>query len=298
MGFLDRFKGGDATVTVALETAEITPGGEVVVRYDVGGELDDKCRAIRVGITCDGKYLVTERDRDADGDVTTREVWRSIELHEEAHDYPVNLGPGQATFTVPAGAAPHSQDAVEWTAWARVDREKGMDRVERVTLPVRLPADAAPAARTMTPSNDGLTIEGVPMAIRAGDQISGTLNINPTDDAKVQAVRMRLHRRCTYVADTINGYGGYGSNNSLFGLVIGGGTSHITREDKIVEVDLDGKREFSAGAAEQIPFTVPVPDNAGPSTAHPHAQVEWRLEAVLDRRMRGDLDVEVPIVVL
>ena len=32
--------------------------------------------------------------------------------------------------------------------------------------------------------------------------------------------------------------------------------------------------------------------------AHPHAQVDWRLEAVLDRRLHDDLDVEVPLVVV
>ena len=44
---------------------------------------------------------------------------------------PAQLGPGQATLTLPPSAPPSATDAVEWQAFARVDREKGMDKVER-----------------------------------------------------------------------------------------------------------------------------------------------------------------------
>jgi hypothetical protein len=47
-----------------------------------------------------------------------------------------------------------------------------------------------------------------------------------------------------------------------------------------------------------VPFSLAVPADAGPTTDHPHAQVDWRLEAVLDRRLHDDLDVEVPLVVV
>jgi hypothetical protein len=75
------------------------------------------------------------------------------------------------------------------------------------------------------------------------------------------------------------------------------GSGNITEDAKQAEVDLSGKREFTAGAVEQVPFSITVPPEAGPTTAHQYARVEWRLEAVLDRRMRDDLAVDTPLLV-
>ena len=54
---------------------------------------------------------------------------------------------------------------------------------------------------------------------------------------------------------------------------------------------------FAAGQAEQATFSVAVPGDTGPNTSYARAQVDWRLEAVLDRRLRADLDVMVPLIV-
>jgi hypothetical protein len=297
VGFLDRLRGGgDLTLSVTLGSQEVAPGQELTLRFDVGGELDDKCRGVRVGITGTGHYLVEERDRDSDGDVRTREVSRTIDLHEEEHQYPAQVGPGEARFTLPPSAPPSCPEVVEWQAFARVDRERGMDKVERVPLAVRQSADRLPTARTPATTDDGLTIEDVPVAVRAGDQLAGTLTVNLPDDAKVTAVRIRLHQRATYVADRIDDYDMF-RGDLLSSFVFGGGRSHITRDEKVAEVDLSGKREFTPGQVERMPFTIAVPSGLGGTTGHPFAQVDWRLEAVLDRRMRGDLSVDTPVVV-
>lgn len=297
MGFLDRLRGGgDVIVSVSADPVEPSPGGQVVVRFDVGGALDDKCRGVRVGLRAEGRYLVTERDRDSDGGSQTREVWRELELHEEEHHYPAQLGPGQATFTLPEDAAPSSPDAVEWTASARIDRERGMDKVERLPLAVRQSADRMPQERAPRTSDDGLTLDHVPIAARAGETVGGYLSINLADDTKVTAVRIRLHRKCTYVAETINGRDVIGGT-VLDSFVFSARQSRITRDEKVAEADLSGKREFARGVPEQIPFGIAVPAGAGPTTGHAHATVEWRLEAVLDRRMRGDLSVDTPLIV-
>lgn len=297
MGFLDRLKGGgDITLSVSADPPEPAPGQEVTLRFDVGGELDDKCRGVRVGITGTGHYLVAERDRDSDGHVQTREVSREVELHEEEHAYPAQVGPGQARLTLPPSAPPSCPEVVEWQAFVRVDREREMDKVERVPLSVRQSADRLPTSRTPSTTDDGLTLDDVPVAVRAGDQLTGTLTVNLADDAKVTAVRIRLHQRATYVADRIDDYDMF-RGDLLSTFVFGGGRSHITRDEKVAEVDLSGKREFQPGQIERLPFTVTVPQGRGGTTGHPFAQVEWRVEAVLDRRMRGDLSVEVPVVV-
>lgn len=284
-------------MAVSLEPGDVAPGAEVVLRIDVGGELDDKCRAVRAGLTCTGHYLVKERDRTSSGGVDVDEVWRTIEIHDEAHEFPIALGPIQARFAVPPGAQPGSEDTVEWTAWARMDRQGGRDVVERLPLPVRFSADAVPVERPGDPSNDGLTLIGVPAAVRAGETISGILAVALADEARVTAVRIRLHRRRTYVADTIEGVGVSGGQFLVADLFLGGGESRIVKEDKVAEVELDGKRSFAPGTPERLPFSVTVPAHAGPSTSHPHGQVDWRVEAVLDRRLRGDVSVEAPVVV-
>lgn len=297
MGFLDRLRGGsDLTVSVALEPPEVAPGGEVTVRFEVAGELDDKARGIRVGVSGEGKYLVEERDRDPDGSTDVDHVWRSVEIHEEEHQHPAQLGPGQATFALPADAPPASPDAVEWTVFARVDRERGMDKVERVPLAVRQSADKLPAERAPRRHDDGLTLDGLPTAVRAGDSLSGHLTVNVLEDVKVTAARIRLHRRCTYVAQARNDWKVFG-NRILDFVSFSTTSSHIVREEKVAELDLAEKREFTAGSVEQLPFTIEVPAGPGPTTAHPHAQVEWRVEAVLDRRLRGDLAVDTPLIV-
>ncbi len=296
MGFLDKLRGGGASVAVSLGAPEAAPGGSVTVRGDVGGELDDKCRAVRVGIRGTGRYLVEERRRDSQGHVDTDQEWRSVDLHAEEHEYPAQAGPLTATFTLPADAPPSATDAVAWEVFVRVDREKGMDKTESVALPVRMPADRLPTARTPTASDDGLTLDDVPVAARAGETLTGTLTVTAPKDVDVTAVRIRLHRRCTYVADRIDDYGMFGGD-TLSSFIFGGGSSRITRDEKVAEVDLSGKRSFAAGQVERLPFTIAVPEHLGGTTGHPYAQVDWRVEAVLDRRLRDDLAVDVPLVV-
>jgi hypothetical protein len=297
MGFLDRLRGGGSTtLAVSVDPAEAAPGAPVTLSFDVGGELDDKARGIRVGIKGTGRYKVEERERDSNGNLRTQQVWRTIDLHEEEHAYPAQIGPGQATLTLPPSAPPSAAQAVEWEAFARVDREHGMDKAESVALPVRQPVDQLPTERAPSTTDDGLTLDDVPVAVRAGDQLAGTLTVNLPDDAKVTAVRIRLHRRVTYVADMINDYNVF-AGNTLGMFMFGGGTSRITDDEKVSEVDLAGKREFAPGQVERLPFTIAVPAGVGGTSGHPHAQVDWRVEAVLDRRLRGDLAVEIPVVV-
>lgn len=296
MGLFNKLLGGgNATLTVMAEPAEVAPGGELNVRYDVGGELDEKDRGVRVGLAGSATYKVKMSRKNTEGNIVTTEEWQSYELHKEEQTFPAQAGPGQASFTVPTNVPPSSAGAVAWSVSARVDRERGKDAVESSPLRVRHHIESQPATRSSAPSNEGLTLEDVPAAVRAGETLTGTLSINVSDDVSVTAVRIRLHRKLAYTAEPQTDgtvYAGGGGS----GVVPSNG--HITDDVQMMELDLSGKRDFTAGTIERFPFSLPVNAAAESTTSHTYASVDWRIEAVLDRRMRGDLSVEAPLVVL
>src|SRR5689334_17732632 len=109
MGLFDKLLGGgDTTVTVSLEPVEVSPGGDVFVRYDVGGALDEKDRGVRVSLVGTAAYRYEMSRKNAQDRVVTTEEWGSFEIHDEEQTFPAQLGPGQATFKVPQNAPPSS----------------------------------------------------------------------------------------------------------------------------------------------------------------------------------------------
>lgn len=301
MGFLDKLRGGtDSTITLDVQPVEVAPGGEITVRFDVVGELGDKARGVRVALegTANYKANVTRTyGPEGDSNVSTVEEWQSYELHEDARELPARTGPGEATFRLPPNAPPSSEGAVTWTVSARIDRASAMDEVVRQDVDVRHGEEGLPTSRSPQQHDDGLTLDDVPIAVRAGSPLTGTLTVALEKDVSVTAVRVRLHRKVTYTAAAQTDGSIFGGGDSLESMAFIG-SNHIQTERKVAELDLAGKREFSAGSVERLPFSIDVPATAGPTTAHSWARVEWRVEAVIDRRMRGDLSVETPLVVL
>jgi hypothetical protein len=300
MGFLDRLRGGSGnTISLDVQPAEVAPGGEITVRFDVAGDLDEKARGIRVALEGTASYkgnVTRTYGSGEDSNVSTVEEWQSYQLHTEERELPARTGPGEATFTLPPDALPSSAGAVSWTVSARIDRAGALDTVVREDVRVRHGEHGLPASRSQQQHADGLTLDDVPVAVRAGSPLTGTLTVALQKDVTVTAVRVRLHRKVTYTAAAQTDGSIYGGDSLEPVVFIG--SNHITDELKVAELDLAGKREFSAGSVERLPFSIDVPATAGPTTAHSHARVEWRVEAVLDRRMRGDLAVETPLVVL
>ena len=301
MGFLDKLRGGsDNAITLDVQPQEAAPGTDVTVRFEVTGELDAKARAVRVTLegTANYKANVTRTyGPTEDSNVSTVEEWQSYPLHKEERELPAQAGPGEVTFKLPPDALPSSAGAVTWTVSARIDRAGGMDKVVRQDLSVRHGAEGLPGQRAPQQQEDGLTLDDVPVAVRAGSPVSGNLTVNVDKDVKVTAARIRLYRKVTYTAAAQTDGSIFGAGPDGLSAVAFIGSNHIKDELKVAEVDLAGKREFTAGSVERLPFTIDVPEDAGPTTAHSYARVEWRLEAVLDRRMRGDLAVETPLVV-
>ncbi len=296
MGLMDRLKGSSGgAIQVDVEPTIAGPGSEMAVRFSVLDQLDDKARSVRAGVTCTGRYQVEERERDADGDEVSQTVWRDVEIF--AHEQAVELRTGEqrATVFLPDHVQPTSGDIVTWEAWARVDREKGIDIVERMPFQVRVPIERVPATRQGDAADDGLTLSGIPTAIRHGEDLQGTLVIDVPEELTTRSVKVRLHRRVTFLAAPENNYDVY--SGSLVHSAFFGSSSQITDDVQVAEVELGGKSTFQPGQRQELPFSIKVP-GAGPTSAHLYAQVDWRVEAALDRRLRSDRTVESPIIVV
>lgn len=296
MGIVDRLQGrSGGQIQVYVEPREAGPGAEMSVRLVVVGGLDEKARAVVAGVTCTGRYLVEERDRDSNDNIVTREVWRDVQVYE--HEQPVELRTGEQVVKIflPDHVQPTSGDIVSWEAWARIDREHGIDVIERVPFEVRVPVARVPATRQADGTDDGLTLSGIPTAVAEGDTVQGRLVIDVPEQVKARSVAVRLHRRVTFLAQAINDYDVY--SGSLTMSFFYSDVSRITRDEQVAEVVLGGKAEFEPGRRQEIPFAIAVP-RSGPTSSHPYAQVDWRLEAVLDRRLRGDKSVETPLIVV
>ena len=294
MGIFNRGTRGTATVTAAVETADLVPGGPLEVSYEIAGELDDDCRGLIAGLTCIGTFITAERGRDANGHPIERDVVHEVKLHDEQQQLPLAVGSGQVQFKLPEDAAPTSADAVARQAWVQIDRGEKDSPIDR--LPVGVRASNGSVEPSPDSENAGLTLHGVPRSVRAGETVSGTLTVNVAEDTKVSAVTIRLNRRRTYVANPLTDY----ASDAL--LIDTAQTRSVPYSAYqflgVVEVDVFGRHSFEAGTAEQASFTLTLPSDVGPSTRYPYGQVDWWLDAVLHRRLHGDLTVAVTITVI
>jgi hypothetical protein len=308
MGFLRKtFGKGDTTLAISVEADRVPAGGEVVIRWDVGGELDEKVRGLRAGVTATGYWEQRGEDtfdRDHDGrrnDLERHGTERkSYEVWASTRDFPAQLGSGEARIPLPDDAPPGSSKVLKWTAWVAVDREKGRDHVEEVTLYVRRPAVETEPVQL---SEDGITVTGIPLNLRLGARYPGTVSLTVPDEVK-GAVKVVLERRVRFISDHYRGDLLTGVPE-LLGMPKLPGTDllqragvsdeHVlTRTTEELELTLTDKQAFAPGQTHELPFELEVPKK-GPTTAHDHAQVDWRLVVKLDRKLRGDLRVAAPV---
>jgi len=293
MGIFSRRNSGTATVTAAVQTADLVPGGPLEVSYEIAGELDDDCRGLVAGLTCVGTFVTAERGRDANGHPIERDVVHEVKVHDEQQQLALAVGSGQAQFKMPEGAAPTSADAVAWQVWVQIDRGEKESPIDRLPLVVR--ASNGSVEPSPDSENAGLTLHGVPRSVRAGETVTGTLTVNVPEDMKVSAVTIRLNRRRTYVANPLTDYP---SDALLIDTAQTRGVSYSASQFLgVVDVDVFGRHEFGGGTAEQASFTLTLPGDVGPSTRYPNGQVDWWLDAVLHRRLHDDLTAAVPITV-
>ena len=273
MGLLDRLTGKKPTLTIAVDPPVAAPGDEVRVHVVLEGEIDDKAQAARAGVRCVNEYLVREYDRR---EHEWEEKWRAVTLHEDFQDLPLAAGDHDFTFTIPQGLPPASDKAVSWWAWAQVERHRGIDANASERIAVRLPAEAAPGGRVAYGTGDGgISFSDMPASVAAGATIDGAFTVCPPDEIKATGIRVRLTRTRTYTADG----------------------NEIVKRDHYGPFEVSGGVELPAGQTQEFGFSIPVPPNAAPSAQAPHAVADWRVTAIIARRMRDDYEVSAPVVV-
>lgn len=306
MGFLDFLKGGgsDASVTLDVSQAELLPGGKLELKAVVEGELDDKVENLELGVRCVNKFTRIDRDRDG-----TRRVTVTDTVYEDIR--PVTDGPpspGTHTLAVdlPADAVPSAEDAIEWEAVARIARRRGRDIGEEQPLTVLLPADRHAAIEQKPPVVHGAPVtvrfEELTRTVRVGEKVSGVLVVTAEEEMKAKETRINLAWRKTDSAEVYNWDGTDiaeigGVRVSLEhggGLAFYGGGSTVKESAFVDNLRFD-EIELPAGQDVRFPFTLSLPIGSAPTLAAPHTAIQWRVEAVLERRLKDDVEVGIEL---
>lgn len=294
MGLLDRLRTGELELAISLDRDEVLPGSELGVRVDVSGAVDDTLRAITVTLEGEGRYLALRRNTFSDR--SEEEEWCVHSLHSETHELPLAVGPSHVRFTVPPDAPPSSDGVVEWVVTARADRVRAKDKVTQAMLSVLLPPDRIPATATGgRPEYAGVRLIELPMVVTNYADVSGTLEVELTEDRVCSDVWVGLERRRTYVGDVVDDLPG---SMRIGKFQIGSAQATIEKVDTIDELVLEQKRQFRRDQCERYEFTLEL-DGSGPTTEHPHGRAEWVVRAVVDRGRRGlNLEVKWPLFVI
>lgn len=270
------FGGSKPALTVTAEPTTVLPGQAVLVRVEVGGEIDDKVRGIHAGLRANNRY--SYEDRDSDGDRHTHHSTETI--HEESQ--PVapgrpQAGPYALTLTVPPAGPPSAHGTVRWEAWAKVDRP-GRDVNHEVELAVLSPWPMRQEDAQEPPLSDqecAVWFNGLSAQyLKPSEHLQGTLVVTPREDLKTTGVRVEMR-----------------------GLK----TSHSSRGRELeriamVKVDVAGSADLAAGQTYQWPFSLMAPPDAAPSLQTSLTTIQWKLYGVVARRMRGDYGGHMPLV--
>ena len=306
MGFLDFLKGGaaDASVALDLSAGEVLPGAKLDLKAVVEGELDDKVENLQLGVRCVNKYTRIDRDRDGSHRVKTSET-----IYEDivpVSDGPPSPGTHTRTVELPPDAVPSAEDAIEWEAVARIARHRGRDIGEEQPLTMLLTPERYASIEQKPPVVHGAPVtvrfEELNRRVRLGEKVSGVLVVTAQEDMKAKETRINLAWRKTDSAEVYNWDGTDiaeigGVRVSLEhggGLAFYGGGSTVKESGFADNLRFD-EIELPAGHDVRFPFSLQLPVGGLPTLTAPHTAIQWRIEAVLERRMKDDIEVGIEL---
>jgi hypothetical protein len=130
--------------------------------------------------------------------------------------------------------------------------------------------------------------------------VSGVLVVTPDEGGKVEArvnlTRLRIDSDEVYDwgGNTVATVGGVGISFDFSNLEFYDANSTIKDSYYADNLAFD-EIELVEGQETRFPFTLTVPPTAEPTAAGPHTAVHWRIEAVLGRSWKDDIEVAVEL---
>lgn len=256
------------------EPNRLAPGDAVRARITVG-EPDRKAQDGRVCLLYVNTYEY--ESTDSDGDTTVSTAHKKVAMAQS----PLfgTGGPVAGTFDVslrvPEHAPPSARETVEWKLEAILDRKGSRDiRATTELFVASAPTGYADQARRPTESHDDLTaqFDGGPRETRAGATVSGTVTVTSPSGLEGRALHVRVR----------------GTREDADGQTTEYDGQTMTLAEPAV---------LEAGVPQTYAFSVDVPDDGPPTFTAEHNALAWAVEVSVDRRMRRDPTVRLPIVV-
>jgi hypothetical protein len=290
----DLFKGGKTTVKLTLDrpTQPYYLGETIHASVTLVSEKGGKIQEGRITLVYREEYQYKHHQRSTDShghsrtSVATawatdeREVNRQVFLGE------TNLPAGtQKTYEfdlpIPAQAAPAGRGEIvhiDWLVKATLDRRMASDIEDRIDLPVFI----GTTSETAQPIEGGISNEPdqaeLVFALPSkewvmGETIGGRLRVCPTTEFDVTEIRVELVRRERVPRDL--------------------GNEHET----VIPVKVSDGTRLAPGQNLMLPFNIAIPAQGPATSSTPNSTLDWRLRAVLARRLRKDTVGEQEIIV-
>jgi hypothetical protein len=267
-----------------VEPAAVDAGGEITaaVRGRLLRDVEVEDAHVSLVRTVVYKYDEDEYDEDGTRTVTHRQKDRSVEARVG-----LDLGSGppaggqlsaDVRITVPPtamGTADGKIITVGWELTADVTVHKGRDGSEAQPITVRTPLTGEDLrtleeATVETCDVAELSLGDVPRNLAGGASVAGTLTINPLKAVSTRAVRVELVR-----VESVSRAKG--------------------KREETVEAAQELSSRTELDQPRSLPFALHVPSSPVPSLSGGSYAVRWYLRGVLDRRMRKDPYVLLPL---
>ncbi len=288
----DFLKGDQAQFTVQLDrtTEPYFPGDTVHATVTLKGQKEVRVQEGRVGLVYREKYQERVREYDSEDHHWETNTNTSTNDQEFSKEIVMQQGvvPGntEKTWTFdwvipPDAPATYKGKIIEgkWLVKATLDRKlaKDINTEQEILVLSRQNANAMtdggmPAVADAESRQVSLSIPKTDWL--EGEKIEGKVVINPQSNFDVSEVRVELLR-----VENVPAHEGNTANNSIVKNKLAGGT------------------KFQQGTPAEFPFSVEIPKNSTPTVRTLHGTAHWIVRGTLSRRLRPDVNGDLPIQV-
>jgi hypothetical protein len=266
------------------------PGATLPVRVTVCLQEQVKLRQLRLELVGQETYYVQETTTDYKGRRETDTVQRVdtfARVSRVVMEQPSLLTPGveagrEVSLQVPLDAPPTCQGKVVDVCWrlrAILDIPGRPDQMREMPLQVVSVAPTQAAwykeGKALLQAEKSfedcaLTLE-VPAVLAAREVVRGRLLVRAKRHFEVRGVRVELAR----LEDA-------GARRAYYA---------------VAHQDLSGPISLNPTDSPTFDFSLPLPQDVAPTMVLPHSSLLWHVRAVLDRRLRGDFNIQQDVFV-